>query len=92
MEFSIRRQLCSHLVEVDKVDIERLVSLARLQQILVLVRVLRRKDETDDNLDDGIIAEMRLSPELCKHASAGQRLPVAVGLFLAVVASSARPW
>ena len=52
MEFSIRRQLCSHLVEVDKVDIERLVSLARLQQILVLVRVLRRKDETDDNLDD----------------------------------------
>ena len=45
MEFSIRRQLCSHLVEVDKVDIERLVSLAGLQQILILVRVLLEENQ-----------------------------------------------
>ena len=37
----------SHLVEVDKVDIQRLIGLACLQQILILVLVLGKKDETD---------------------------------------------
>ena len=42
----------SHLIEVDKIDIQRLVGLARLQQIFILVLVLLDKKDETDGLDD----------------------------------------
>ena len=53
--------MCSHLVKVDKVDIQRLVRLTRLQQILILVLVLLGKKDETGGLDDGIITAIVLS-------------------------------
>ena len=80
----------SYLVQVYKVDIEWLVGLACFQQILILVFVLKQWDEILTSWQN--LMKMIVSPELCKHAWAGPRLPVEDVLSLAFSVSWGRPW